>query len=59
MKFAKRELIRREVPLGWRSLTVDEIYDLKADDLVSVLCEGGIETRVFLGLKEGQQISSP
>jgi hypothetical protein len=53
MKFEKRELSRRDAPLGWRSLTVDEISDLKADDPISVLCEGGIETRVFRCLKEG------
>jgi hypothetical protein len=27
MKFEKRDLIRRDVRLGWRSLTTDEISD--------------------------------
>lgn len=53
LKFEKREIIGRDVPLGWRSLTTDEIYDLKANDRISVLCEEGIETRVFLCAKEG------
>ncbi len=53
MKFEKRELARHDVPLGWRSLTTDEISDLKADDRISVLCEDGIETRVFRCVKDG------
>jgi hypothetical protein len=53
MKFEKRELVRRDVPGGWRSLTADEISDVKADDRISVLCEGGTEIRVFCCVKEG------
>jgi hypothetical protein len=54
MKFEKRDLIRRDVPLRWRSLTADEISDLKADDRISVLCEGGIiENLIFRCAKEG------
>ena len=53
MKFEKRELARHDVPLGWRSLTTDEISDLKADDRISVLGEDGVETRVFRCVKDG------
>jgi hypothetical protein len=53
VKWEKRELDQRDVPLGCRSLTAAEISELKADDRISVLGEQGIESRVFLCAKEG------
>jgi hypothetical protein len=39
-------------PDGWRSATEEEISALKAGDMISVLCEEGIETRRFKGFYE-------
>jgi hypothetical protein len=53
VKWEKRELIQRDAPPGWRSLTTEEISELRADDRISLLCDEGIETRVFRCLKGG------